>query len=105
MQGGQRLARVTPRQEHTAFLERQLTFDTGQVPFQQVIHLRPETPGDDPEHTRGGLAASELDLVQERAAEIFAADSGEAHAALLAHTTDSLPERFVSGHCKALLYR
>jgi hypothetical protein len=104
-QGSERPARITPRNEHAAFLERQLALDAGKATFQQVIHLRPEPPGDHPEDASRGLAASELDLVQEGAAEVIAADPGEAHAALLAHATDSLPERFVSGHCKALLYR
>ncbi len=101
----QRPARITARKEHAPFLESQLPLDARKATFQQVIHFRPESPGDNPEHTGRGLAASELDLVQEGAAEVIAADLGEAYTPLLADASDSLPERFVSGHCKALLYR
>src|ERR1700682_3290109 len=98
-------ASITARQEHASFLDRQLPLDARQATLEQVVNLCPEPPGDDPQHPSRRLAASELDLVQERAAEVRAADAGEAKTALLAHTADPLPERFVPGHCKAVLYR
>ena len=104
-QGRQSPACISARKKHAGFLDRQLPLDAGQATFEQVVDLCAQPPGDDPEHSGRGLAAAELDLVQERAAEVRATDSGKAETALLAHTADSLPERFVPGHCKALLYR
>jgi hypothetical protein len=105
LQGHEGAARVPTRQQHAALLERELTLDTRQAAFQQVVHLRAEPARDHPEHTGGGLAHPVLDLVQERAAEVRAADLGQAHSALLANAANSLPERLVFRHCKGKLYR
>ena len=104
-QGRQSPPCISARKKHAGFLDRQLPLDAGQATFQQVVDLCAQPPGDDPEHSGRGLAAAELDLIQERTAEVRATDSGKAEPALLAHTADSLPERFVPRHCKALLYR
>src|ERR1700730_2619180 len=83
------------RDEHAGFFPRQLC-------------LHPA--GDAPQHSRGRLAPAELDLVQEGAAEIAAADLGQAHATVLTEATDALAERLDSRHpgiirrCKAGVY-
>src|SRR2546422_1546614 len=101
---------VAARDQHTCPLESELTVDVGQPAFEEVLDLGAEPAGDHSEHARRRLAATELDLVEERSAEVHAAYLGQAQAATLPQPADALAEGFRLRHgaqsrrCKAPLY-
>ena len=89
----QRSPGVAAEQQQPRALERELAVELWQPPLEQVVDARAQPVGDDAEHPGRGLRAAQLDLVQERAAEVVAHHLGQAHASLLAKPLDALPER------------
>src|SRR6266851_4412038 len=91
----QSTSRLAARHQDPRPLQSQLAIEVRQPSLEEVIDLGPEPACDDPQHPRRRLAPTQLDLVQERAAEVPAADLRQAHAPLLAQPPNALAEGFL----------
>jgi len=96
-------SRLAARHQHSRPLQRQLASEVRQSSLQEEVDLGAEPACNYPQHSRRRLAPTQLDLVEERAAEIPAADLGQAHASLLAQAANALAEGFLAGHARSLL--
>ena len=96
--GGQGAPRLATGDKHTRPFQRQLAIEVRRPALEQEVNLGAEPAGDHPQNPRRRLAATQLDLVQERAAEVAAADLGQAQTPLLAEPADALAESLSPGH-------
>src|SRR5260370_23682926 len=98
----QSTSRLTTRHQDPRPLQRQLAIEVREPSLEQVVDLGAEPAGDDPQHPRRRLAPTQLALVQERAADVPAADLRQAHASLLPQASNALAESFLPGHVGTL---
>ncbi len=95
-------SRLAARDQDASPFERQLPIEVRRPALEQVVDLGPEPAGDNPQHPRRRLAATHLDLVQERSAEVIATDLRQTESPLLPQPADALSESFLPGHAGSL---
>src|SRR5207245_8769197 len=100
----QSAARLAARKQHASPLERKLAVETRQPALEEVVDLGAQPARDHSQHPRRGLAPAELDLVEESAAEVAAADLGKAHAPLLSDAANALAESLLPRHSRSVRY-
>src|SRR6267378_652550 len=99
---GQSPARLAACEQHAGPLERKLSVEIRQPALEEVVDLGAQPARDHAQNPRRGLAAAELDLVEERAAEVATADLGKAHAPFLTDAADALAEGLLPRHARKL---